>query len=89
MASAPAVDVATRKQHQAEDRRLKRRVSAALARVRGLNSTRLIVRAHDGDVTLLGTTTDTSQIELAVQAAQRVDGVKRVQNAIRIGEPGL
>ncbi|AOK32371.1 hypothetical protein AQ611_23395 [Burkholderia singularis] len=87
--SMPTADAAMRKQRKAEDRRLRRHVSAALAHTRGLNSTRLIVRTHDGDVTLLGTLTDANQVELAVQAAQRVDGVKRVRNAIRVGEPGL
>ncbi|WP_244108412.1 BON domain-containing protein [Burkholderia anthina] len=71
---------------RADDRRLRRRVSAALARTRGLNATRIVVRVHGGVVTLRGGVSDDGQVAMAVDAARQVDGVTQVVNQLRLGE---
>ncbi|EPS1222534.1 BON domain-containing protein [Burkholderia cenocepacia] len=71
-------------QRKAADRKLKRRVSTALARTKNLNATRILVRVRDGGVTLAGSVTDTAQVNLAVAVARRVDGVTSVSNQLRI-----
>ncbi|WP_412529288.1 BON domain-containing protein [Burkholderia lata] len=82
VASGASSDNASR----AEDRRLTRRVSAALARTRGLNATRIVVRARSGVVTLRGGVSDGQQAAMAVEAARQVDGVTQVTNQLRLGE---
>lgn len=71
-------------QRKAADRKLKRRVSTALARTKNLNATRILVRVRDGGVTLAGSVTDTTQVNLAAAVARRVDGVTSVSNQLRI-----
>jgi hyperosmotically inducible periplasmic protein len=66
------------------NRQLVKRVSEVLARTRGLDSTRILVSAKNGVVTLSGTTTDSVQAGLAVAAAQQVQGVLMVKNQLRI-----
>ncbi|KWO10866.1 BON domain-containing protein [Burkholderia ubonensis] len=67
------------------NRQLVKRVAAALARTRGLDSSRILIRASDGSVTLSGTVPDNVQIPLAVNAAQQVAGVTALRNLLRIG----
>ncbi|WP_080427308.1 BON domain-containing protein [Burkholderia ubonensis] len=67
------------------NRQLVRRVAAALARTRGLDSSRILIRASDGTVTLSGSVPDNVQIPLAVNAAQQVAGVTALRNQLRIG----
>ncbi|CAB3966688.1 MULTISPECIES: BON domain-containing protein [Burkholderia] len=74
------------KARRADDRRLVRRVSAALAHTRGLNATRIVVRARSGIVTLRGGVSDGQQAAMAVEAARQVDGVTQVTNQLRLGE---
>ncbi|WP_175883811.1 BON domain-containing protein [Burkholderia sp. BCC0044] len=71
-------------QRKAADRKLKRRVSTALARAKNLNATRILVRVRDGSVTLAGSVTDTTQVNLAATVARSVDGVTSVSNQLRI-----
>ncbi|WP_260463970.1 BON domain-containing protein [Burkholderia sp. Bp8963] len=79
----------TPKQRKAADRKLMRRVSAALARTRDLNATRILVRVRDGNVTLAGSVADTSQATLAATVAGRVDGVVAVTNQLRVDDQPL
>lgn len=74
------------KARRADDRRLTRRVSTALVRTRGLNATRIVVRARSGVVTLRGGVSDGQQAAMAVAAARQVDGVTQVTNQLRLGE---
>ncbi|WP_244108361.1 BON domain-containing protein [Burkholderia anthina] len=67
------------------NRQLVKRVAAALARTRGLDSSRILIRATEGTVTLSGTVPDNVQIPLAVNAAQQVAGVAAVRNQLRVG----
>ncbi|CAD9227184.1 Transport-associated [Burkholderia cenocepacia] len=83
-AQAPASDGVPPAPRKAADRKLKRRVSTALARTKNLNATRILVRVRDGGVTLAGSVTDTAQVNLAAAVARRVDGVTSVSNQLRI-----
>ncbi|RQU88231.1 BON domain-containing protein [Burkholderia cenocepacia] len=83
-AQAPASDGVPPAPRKAADRKLKRRVSTALARTKNLNATRILVRVRDGGVTLAGSVTDTTQVNLAAAVARRVDGVTSVSNQLRI-----
>ncbi|MBR8069236.1 BON domain-containing protein [Burkholderia cenocepacia] len=83
-APAPASAGVPPAQRKATDRKLKRRVSTALARAKNLNATRILVRVRDGGVTLAGSVTDTTQVNLAAAVARRVDGVTSVSNQLRI-----
>ncbi|MFM0212195.1 BON domain-containing protein [Paraburkholderia sediminicola] len=89
-AEAASVSAATSaKAAKSADRKLAHRVATVLDRTRDLNATRIVVRAHDGYVTLSGSVPESGQIPLAVGVAQRVDGVKAVQNALHISEQPL
>jgi hyperosmotically inducible periplasmic protein len=83
-ASQASVTAAAPKSSRAENRALAKRVLKALARTRGLDSTGLFVKAVDGNVTLTGAVPDASQIPLAVETTQRVDGVTSVRQSIRL-----
>lgn len=87
-AAAPAAASVAR-QRKAADRKLMRRVSAALARTQGLNATRVLVRVRDGVVTLAGSVSDAGQVALAAEATRRVDGVVSVVNLLRIDSQPL
>jgi hyperosmotically inducible periplasmic protein len=89
VASAAPAAASAAKQRKAADRKLMRRVSAALARTQGLNATRVLVRVRDGAVTLAGSVPDTGQAALAAEAARRVDGVVSVVNLLRIDSQPL
>ncbi|WP_175691645.1 BON domain-containing protein [Burkholderia anthina] len=82
-----AARTSSEKAARAANRKLVRAVSQALARAKGLDSTRLLVRAKGGDVTLLGSVPDTRQIQIAIDVAQQVDGVRSVQNEIHVVGP--
>jgi hyperosmotically inducible periplasmic protein len=83
--TAPAVqDASSAKATRAANRKLTRSVSTALARTKGLDSTRIFVKSVDGAVTLSGMVPDVSQITLAVSVAQQVAGVKSVKNLLRV-----
>ena len=77
------------KASKAVDRKLAHRVATALARTRGLNAARILVKARDGRVTLSGSVTDNEQIALATDAARQVDGVKTVETLVRVSGPSL
>ncbi|MDR0245031.1 MAG: BON domain-containing protein [Burkholderia sp.] len=81
---APASAGLSPSQRKAADRKLKRRVSTALARTKNLNVARILVRVRDGGVTLSGSVTDTTQANLAATVARGVDGVTSVSNQLRI-----
>ncbi|WP_241021254.1 BON domain-containing protein [Burkholderia sp. Ac-20344] len=75
----------TKKAQRKADRQLVKRVSQAIARARGLDSTSMSVSAKNGVVTLSGTIADNVQAGIAVDAAQSVSGVLAVKNQLRIG----
>ena len=74
---------------KATDRKLAHRVASRLARTRGLNAARILVKARDGQITLSGSVSDSEQIPLAGDAARQVDGVIHVENRIRVSGASL
>ncbi|KXU82210.1 transport-associated protein [Paraburkholderia monticola] len=69
---------------KAADRALQKSVVRALSRTKGLRATTITVRAHNGAVTLEGTVPEQSQVGLATQAAEGVEGVTSVTNALTL-----
>jgi hyperosmotically inducible protein len=63
---------------------LSRKVLKALAQTKGLDATRIFVKASGGDITLSGTVLDESQVPLAVKVTQSVEGVHSVREALRL-----
>jgi osmotically-inducible protein OsmY len=88
-ASASASTVVSAKTTKAANRKLAHRVATVLGRTRGLNAARILVKVRDGHVTLNGSVTDNEQVSLAADAARQVDGVKTVENLIRVAGPSL
>lgn len=84
-----ASTAATTKASKAADRKLAHRVATALERTRGLNAARILVKVRDGHVTLNGSVTDNEQVSLAADAARQVDGIKTVENFVRVAGPSL
>ncbi|CAE6805262.1 BON domain-containing protein [Paraburkholderia nemoris] len=66
------------------NRKLRNRVATALGRVKGLDSTRIFIRADSGKITLTGTVPEASQATVAAAVAQSIDGVTSVANLIKI-----
>jgi osmotically-inducible protein OsmY len=66
------------------DRALQKSVIRALSRTKGLRATTITVRARNGVVTLEGTVPEQSQMGLATQAAEGVEGVTSVMNALTL-----
>ncbi|MFM0243708.1 BON domain-containing protein [Paraburkholderia sediminicola] len=69
---------------KAADRALQKNVLRALSKTRGLRVSAITVRARNGVVTLEGTVPEQSQVGLAAQAAEAVEGVKSVTNALSL-----
>jgi hyperosmotically inducible protein len=88
-ASASASAVVSTKASKAADRKLAHRIATVLERTRGLNAARILVKVRDGHVTLNGSVTDNEQVSLAADAARQVDGVKTVENFVRVSGPSL
>ncbi|WP_193101250.1 BON domain-containing protein [Burkholderia sp. Z1] len=83
-ASASTSGSELRKVTKAADRRLRKQVAGALARTKRLDSSRLLIFARSGVVTLSGEVADAEQAALAASVAQRVPGVSEVRNRLRI-----
>lgn len=69
---------------KAADRALQKSVVRALSKTKGLRAATITVRAHNGAVILEGTVPEQSQVGLASQAAQEVEGVTSVTNALTL-----
>lgn len=89
-AAAPAAASAapSAKSTKAANRALQRKVRAALSKTKGLSVANITVRARGGAVVLAGTVPEQPQVDLATQAAQGVDGVTSVKNALTIRPVG-
>ncbi|WP_244130167.1 BON domain-containing protein [Burkholderia sp. BCC0044] len=79
----PASGIDSKQARKTADRLLRKRIQAALARAKGLNASRIIVRVRDGEATLQGSVTDSQQADLAVDTARRASG-GAVRNQLRI-----
>ncbi|MCA8279534.1 BON domain-containing protein [Burkholderia cepacia] len=84
VSAASASGSESRKATKAADRKLRKQVAGVLARTKRLDSSRLLIFAKSGVVTLSGEVADAEQAALAVSAAQRVPGVGEVRNRLRI-----
>jgi hyperosmotically inducible periplasmic protein len=84
-ATAPA---SSQSQIRKANRLLSKRVRQTLVKVKGLDSSAIVVIAKGDKITLGGSVPDASQIPLAISAAQGVQGVSEVSNSLRIKQPG-
>ncbi|MFP6562403.1 BON domain-containing protein [Paraburkholderia sp. B3] len=82
-AAAPTSAKATK----AANRALAKKVHRALARTKGLDPTHIYVKVANGVVTLTGSCDSQQQMDLAVEAAKKVDGVTSVSNGLSIKTP--
>jgi osmotically-inducible protein OsmY len=82
--NAPANAKSVRK----ANRLLAKSVRQALVKVKGLDSTRIVVVGSSGVVTLNGSVPEASQIGLAVAASRGVSGVTAVNDRLSIKEVG-
>ncbi|EIF35720.1 putative periplasmic or secreted lipoprotein [Burkholderia sp. Ch1-1] len=69
---------------KAADHALQKSVVRALSKTKGLRAATITVRAHNGVVILEGTVPEQAQVALATQAAEGVEGVKSVTNAVTL-----
>jgi hyperosmotically inducible periplasmic protein len=70
------------------NRLLSKQVHRVLVKIKGLDSSAIVVIAKGSVITLGGSVPDASQIPLAVSAAQGVQGVSQVHNSLAIKQPG-
>jgi hyperosmotically inducible periplasmic protein len=87
-ASATMSPAPTAKEMRKANRLMSKRVRQALVKVKGLDSSAIVVIAKGDKITLGGSVPDASQIPLAVNAAQGVQGVSDVRNTLSIKQPG-
>lgn len=71
------------KAQRTANRKLGYAVRRAIGRA-GVEVSKIIVRSRDGDIRLLGSVPDQSQIDKAGEAAQSVAGVKSVSNKLSV-----
>lgn len=84
-ASLPAASTTSdAKAMKAANRALQKDVLRALSKTKGLRNSTITVRANNGVVTLEGTVPEQSQIDQAAHAAEAVDGVISVKNALTL-----
>ena len=90
MASAPAMSSTAQspKAMRKANRLLQKNVQRTLVKVKGLDSSNIVVSAKNGAILLGGTVPEADQMQLAVTAAQGVNGVQSVQNALRVRAVG-
>ncbi|HEY1995786.1 BON domain-containing protein [Paraburkholderia sp.] len=82
--AASSMAAPSAKSTKAANRALQRSVRKALSRTKGLSVNNITVRARGGAVTLEGSVPEQPQIDIATQAAQGVQGVTSVKNALTI-----
>jgi hyperosmotically inducible periplasmic protein len=70
------------------NRQLESTVLRTLHHTGGLNASGISVWARDGRVTLQGSVPEHAQLALALRAAQRVQGVRSVQNQLVVRPAG-
>ncbi|MBB2979907.1 BON domain-containing protein [Paraburkholderia tropica] len=88
-ASQPAsLTKAQRKAQRQADRKLARAVREALTHTKGLQTAQINVLSKSGNVSLVGSLPDETQIQLAGEVAQSVPGVVKLTNMLHIREAG-
>lgn len=73
------------KGYQRNDERIKEDINEDLTQHPDLDATEIMVQVRSGEVTLTGTVDDRRSKRIAEEIAERVSGVKDVQNQIRVG----
>jgi hypothetical protein len=73
------------KGYQRNDERIKEDINEDLTQHPDLDATEIMVQVRSGEVTLTGTVDDRQSKRIAEEIAERVSGVKDVQNQIRVG----
>jgi hyperosmotically inducible protein len=86
--AASATAPATKKQMRADNRVLSKAVRRSLTKTKGLDTSAITVLSRGGKVTLDGSVPDTSQIQLAGDAATATHGVTEVDNRLIMREGG-
>lgn len=86
-AGASASQAPSAKQIRKASHLLEKQVRRALVRVKGLDSTNMVVVARGGVVTLSGSVPDASQIPLAVSGSQHVSGVTEAHDSLQVRMP--
>ncbi|NLP60684.1 BON domain-containing protein [Paraburkholderia sacchari] len=69
---------------KAADRALRRRILNALDKTKGLQTSGITVRVHDGAVILQGWVPEQAQIDKATQVVSTVQGVTSVKNTLTL-----
>jgi hypothetical protein len=84
--TAPAAPAADRTVGEATgDAAVTAKVKAALLAEKGVDGMKINVDTRDGNVILSGNVPEQAQVERATQVARRIDGVKNVDNQLRVG----
>ncbi|CAB3769049.1 BON domain-containing protein [Paraburkholderia humisilvae] len=90
-ASGAAVDVASgasdQKSTKQADRALRKKVYAAIAKVKAIDAGNISIRAKNGAVTLFGTVEDGAQVTQVADIARNVPGVTSVVNKLTVTRP--
>jgi hyperosmotically inducible periplasmic protein len=86
--STGASGISSKKEMRAQNRALEKSVRRSINKTKGLNGAGINVVVRGGKVTLEGSVTDQSQIELAGNAASATSGVSHVDNRITVRQPG-
>jgi hyperosmotically inducible protein len=61
------------------------KVKAALLAEKGVDGLKINVDTRDGNVTLSGNVPEPAQVDRATQVARGIEGVKAVDNQLRVG----
>jgi hypothetical protein len=84
--TAPAAPAADRTVGEATgDAAVTAKVKAALLAEKGVDGMKINVDTRDGNVILSGNVPEQAQVERATQVARGIDGVKNVDNQLRVG----
>jgi hyperosmotically inducible protein len=78
----------SKKEMRAQNRALEKSVRRSINKTKGLSGAGINIIVRGSKVTLEGSVTDQSQIELAGKAASATSGVSHVDNRVTIREPG-
>lgn len=85
--AAPAASTPTAREVRKANRALSRKVYAALAKHKEIAAGNISIVSRNGAVTLNGTVTEASQIDIVGEVAKGVPGVKSVTNKLSVQRP--
>ncbi|EIF35141.1 putative periplasmic or secreted lipoprotein [Burkholderia sp. Ch1-1] len=88
VSAAVSAPPSSAKARRAQNHLVQKNVRHALTATKGLNSSGISILAKNGVVTLVGSAPDEKQIARAASVAQGAAGVQRVDNKLKVFEPG-